>query len=456
VGPCSFDPSLHFYPQVQNTKAHSIVQDFFALKKDELIARHPDYRLALDYTPKHFFWGGADLFHVGNELGHEQMLLIETNSCPSGQKSMPALHSHDSMRGYRTLIEQSFLPLVKKHCKISGALAILYDKNEMETRALAVVLAQLTDEEVLLIPCHDQTAEREFCWQNDTLIAKLDQTQIPIRAAIRYVTQKPWNRLPFQSKTFIYNGVDACLSGGRNKLLASYAYEQLNLELTGRDHKIRYPRTIRHIQKREIPACIETMGGRAVIKVPYSNAGQGVFTITSELELQNFMQQSFHYQHFIVQELVGHKSWSHSTFHHLATLPDSNGESFAYDLRLMLAATSEGFRPMALYARRANIPLNQENPKDSWAMLGTNLSVKDNEGGWELETERLLPVDEVGFERLGLNLDKLIEAYIQTALAMQAIDKLVIDLNSETLEGKRERFSNLNSDPIFISEISAL
>ena len=39
----------------------------------------------------------------------------------------------------------------------------------------------------------------------------------PVRAALRYVTQKPWNRIPALTKTFMYNPVLACLAGGRNK-----------------------------------------------------------------------------------------------------------------------------------------------------------------------------------------------------------------------------------------------
>ena len=43
------------------------------------------------------------------------------------------------------------------------------------------------------------------------------QTWERVRAAIRYVTQKPWNRIPPITRTLIYNPVLACLAGGRNK-----------------------------------------------------------------------------------------------------------------------------------------------------------------------------------------------------------------------------------------------
>ena len=43
------------------------------------------------------------------------------------------------------------------------------------------------------------------------------QTWERVRAVIRYVTQKPWNRIPPITRTLIYNPVLACLAGGRNK-----------------------------------------------------------------------------------------------------------------------------------------------------------------------------------------------------------------------------------------------
>jgi hypothetical protein len=42
---------------------------------------------------------GADLFKVVDEDGNRQLVVIETNSCPSGQKSMPGT-AHESSRGY--------------------------------------------------------------------------------------------------------------------------------------------------------------------------------------------------------------------------------------------------------------------------------------------------------------------------------------------------------------------
>lgn len=58
-------------------------------------------------------------------------------------------------------------------------------------------------------------------------------------------------------------------------MMAARAYDFLNAELLteGAGLEIRVPETIRNVTKNEIPLWVETMGGHAVLKVPYSNAG---------------------------------------------------------------------------------------------------------------------------------------------------------------------------------------
>ena len=75
------------------------------------------------------------------------------------------------------------------------------------------------------------------------------------------------------TKTLVLNPVVACLSGGRNKLMAARAYEFLNAELDGTGLAVRAPETIRNVAKSEVPLWFDSMGGHAVLKVPYSNAG---------------------------------------------------------------------------------------------------------------------------------------------------------------------------------------
>ena len=46
-------------------------------------------RKILKYEASHFFWGGADLFYVTTETGNRRMVVLETNSCPSGKNQCP-------------------------------------------------------------------------------------------------------------------------------------------------------------------------------------------------------------------------------------------------------------------------------------------------------------------------------------------------------------------------------
>ena len=56
--------------------------------------------------------------------------------------------------------------------------------------------------------------------------------------------------------------------------MAARAYDFLNAELLGSGLSIRVPETIRNVLKSEVPLLVDTMGGTAVIKVPYANAGR--------------------------------------------------------------------------------------------------------------------------------------------------------------------------------------
>jgi len=467
IEPNNFEQDNHFYPKALNSQLHPIVSHFFNLDKQRIIKRYLHLNPQVDegsltdilsYQPKHFYWGGADLFYVTTELGNRRMVVLETNSCPSGQKSMPPRSDYDEHRGYRFLIENSFLPALKKKKKLpKGSLAVIYDKNYMETSGYAQTLADLTGEDVFLVP-HFNNEQQHIRFENGVMIVtQHDGKEVPIRAAIRYVTQKPWNRIPTTSKTFICNSTLVCLSGGRNKLLANKAYDMFNSEIGGSGLKINMPETIKDVSKPEIPLWVQRFGGKAVIKNPYSNAGQGVWTITSEKELENFMEQDYTYDQFIVQSLIGHYDWSSTSqdgkFFHVGTVPNNKGNIYISDLRVMVCASKDGFLPCALYARRARTPLESEIKGSSWDVLGTNLSVKIGENQWDSETSRLLLMDRKDFNSLGIGIDDLMEAYIQTILTVIAIDKMAQNLISSKGQFRMKLFKSLNNDQTLTSEI---
>ncbi|MCA9693024.1 MAG: hypothetical protein KC636_25735, partial [Myxococcales bacterium] len=455
-----------------NAQIHPQVAGLINLETDRLISRychlHPgvdpkELEELLTTRPTHFYWGGSDLFNVTTTEGLRQMVVIETNSCPSGQKSMPLTSEPQEQGGYRLLIQETFRALLDQHKRRlpTGDLAVIFDKNTMEASGYAAAMADEFQEPVLLAEYYDGDPDppARFDASGILHVRAPEGDWRPIRAAFRYVTQRPWTRIPPLTRTVILNPVIACLSGGRNKMVAAKAYELFNAHLDGSGLTIHTPETIRDVSFNELPLWVARFGGHAVIKIPYSNAGQGVFTITNEDELAEFMEIEQRYEQFVVQSLIGNYGWSsrgsHGRLYHVGTVPDRRRQIFAADLRCMVAWTSGGYRPVAIYARRARAPLSEKltDEVSSWDMLGTNLSIKNEDGSWGSDTNRLLLMDRRDFNKLGLGLDDLIEAFIQTVLSVTAIDRLARSLVTRKGRFRSKLFRSLNDDAALLREI---
>ncbi|CAM1367059.1 conserved hypothetical protein [Tenacibaculum litoreum] len=470
IKPNTFNNENHWYPKVLNATIHPMVNFFLNLDKERIIARychlHPKVnadklREILSYECKYFLWGGADLINSTSADGDKNMVIIENNSCPSGQKSMPLLDDNKEDGVYRLLIERTFKPILEKKRKLvkDGRLAVLYDKNYMETSGYAAVIADVFKEDVFLVPYYSNKENEHIKIENEIFYLKQGDEWIPLRGIFRYVTQKPWNRFPINSKTKILNPIITCLAGGRNKMVAAKAYDIYNTELEEYGMKINIPDTIWDVSKNEIPLWVKKMGGQAVVKIPYSNAGQGVYTIVNEQELEEFMKLEIEYERFIVQSLIGNYNWSSVStkgkYYHVGTMPNAKGETFVSDIRMMISSTKDGIKPLCMYSRRALLPLvnDLESSKDSWQMLGTNLSVKLGENEWTSDTNRLLIMDRRDYNKLGLGIDDLIETFIQTVLSTIAIDKMCISLINSNKKFKKKLFTSLNNDSTLLNEL---
>lgn len=468
IQPDGFILERHYYNKVINAQSHQLVKFFFNMTTERIIERychlHPMADKAhlseiLSYKPSHLQWSGTDLFHVTTDKGNKRMVVVETNSSPSGQKSMPLLEEHDELGGYKRLIKMSFIPYVERKRTIDGCYAVVYDKNEMEASGYAHAMASIIKKPVYLVTFYDGDPDPSVRFVDEIMeIRTADNQWIQVKAAIRYVTQKPWSRIPVRTKTILYNPIIGCLAGGRNKRMASKAYDIYNAQVKNFGLSIMVPETINDVKRNEVPLWVERFGGHAVVKNPYSNAGQGVFIITCQKELDDFMKADHPYEDFIVQSLIGNYQWSSEAnggkYYHVGMIPNRKQEIYIADLRFMLAATKEGYRPIAMYARRAEKPLKDtlEDIEDSWAMLGTNLSVRTQEG-WDSETVRLKLMDQRDFNALGIGLDGLIEGYIQSVLASIAIDQLAIKLIGSKKQLKRNLMASMNGDPILMEEI---
>ena len=134
VRPGEFEPHRHWYPKALNATIHPMINFFMNLEQYRLINRychlHPKVEAAalrelLNYRCQYFQWAGADLLNVTSAGGKRQMVVIENNSCPSGQKSMPLLDDNQEQGSYRWLVERTFLPYVRRRGAIPGRLAVV-------------------------------------------------------------------------------------------------------------------------------------------------------------------------------------------------------------------------------------------------------------------------------------------------------------------------------------------
>lgn len=469
IAPGTFSEEQHFYPRVLNAHIHPLIRHLMEMGNERVICRychlHPEadedaVRSLLSTPSRHFRWGGSDLIHVTTDAGIRRVVVIETNSCPSGQKSMPRLKEAVEEGGYETVLGESFLPSIRKRKKSSGELAVLYDKNHMENSGYAAALATLSNEHVHLVPCLDEQPESFIRFTEDReLEVNASGSWVPIRAAFRYVTQRPWNRIPPITKTMLFNPVLTCLAGGRNKMMAAKAYDLFNAKHSNHGLFIQTPETIWDVALQEVPLWVERMGGVAVIKVPYSNAGQGVYTIVTPDELDQFMALEHRYDRFIVQALIGNSQWSSlgrdGRLFHVGTMPDKKMNLFVADIRFMVASGPNGYFPVAIYSRRAQDPLQRKLApgESSWDMLGTNLSIKQEDGTFTTEPNRLLLVDSRDFNKLGVGMDDLIEGYVQTVMSVSAIDQMAAELVNSKRQFRRKLFLSMNPDLKLADEI---
>ena len=135
-------------------------------------------------------------------------------------------------------------------------------------------------------------------------------------------------------------------------------------------------------------------------------------------------------------------------------MPNKKGKIFIADLRMMVYSSPQGFAPCVLFARRARAPLEATIQTSSWEVLGTTLAVSGpNENKWGADTSRLMLMDRKDFNSLGLGIDDLVEAYIQTILTVIAIDQMAQKLLNKRGLFRMKLFKSLNNDESLIREI---
>jgi hypothetical protein len=224
-----------------------------------------------------------------------------------------------------------------------------------------------------------------------------------------------------------------------------------------------------------------------VVKVPFGNAGQGVWTVTNAAERDEVVEiaRNGTYEKYVVQALVGVREWQQdlpasmfteserpsasritvnaewgqcprvSPLTHVGTMPDAKGDSYVCDIRMQVGSNSHGFRPLAVYARRARLPTSKARDQvetvgksHSWDVLGTNLSIKLDANAWDSDTKRLLAGTEREWGLAGVSIDDLVDSYVQTCLATKSIDACAVEIR----EHGQEAIRGMCDDDVLLSE----
>ena len=220
VEPGSFDATAAHYPRVCNAQPHPTVAQFMSLPRAALVARycalHPEVTEAslaavLRRAPAHFRWAGCDLFVVGPQ---RRAVVVETNSCPSGQKSLPFADG-DELNGYGRLMRTAFKAMLAAPAAAAavapgaaaapgdkvdadagagegagaGVLAVIFDKNAMEAGGYAAALAELSGETVYLaehfLTDPDPPARRGPTWPRSASALSCRRRSVPVRLRAR-------------------------------------------------------------------------------------------------------------------------------------------------------------------------------------------------------------------------------------------------------------------------------
>ena len=79
--------------------------------------------------------------------------------------------------------------------------------------------------------------------------------------------------------------------------------------------------------------------------------------------------------------------------------------------------------------------------------------MKKAQNEWDSETSRLMLMDRKDFNSLGIGIDDLIEAFIQSVLSVIAIDKMAKRLINKKGQFKMKLFKSLDNDEALLKEI---
>lgn len=463
-----------------NVAIHPTVQILFGMSNDMILERYkahnPDVDLEalkkyFSYESKHLQWGATDVFPSiklfetvdlnGERIKVVQKLayVIENNTVPGVQHSIP-IDDTDPERpsGFFPIMKNMFLYHIRDIDKSEGVLAIFVDMaSEQSGIEYAEALAMISGEPVYLVKFKLGVESMVEIIDGRAYI-KNNPTNIPIRAIFRYMTDEELPHIFINLKTRIINTYEASLAGGGNKNVAAIAYREFNEELKTRKIgvQIRTPKTFPNVPLDKIQEVYQMLGGCIVIKEPSFHSGKGIYPIICQTALDKFLQTDHESKTFLVQELIGHPDWNSNSdkLYHRGTVPDRWGRSYIYDMRFLCINTQYGYRPIALFARRASKPLTtKDDSSNLWDIIGTNMGSINSEGKLVLDQSRAMYSSMYEFDNYGLNLDDLIDVYVQSILTMLAIDQMALKLTRNGKFDKEMYKMMVNPNDLLLSKI---
>mmetsp|Transcript_27009 Transcript_27009/g.23898 ORF Transcript_27009/g.23898 Transcript_27009/m.23898 type:complete len:188 (+) Transcript_27009:1002-1565(+) len=152
------------------------------------------------------------------------------------------------------------------------------------------------------------------------------------------------------------------------------------------------------------------------------------FVHLSEDEAQEMMKETEQekFQKKLVDTLSKNKDIPESTLFWKGTTRDEKGKYSAYDLRVIVCNTSQGFKPLGFLCRTcssslAEVPKSQDHFRDQ---IVTNISKLQDDGEFRYELERYILFTKDSIKKVGLSTQDFVEAYFQAVFAHVAIEKM--------------------------------
>lgn len=369
-----------------------------------------------------FRLSGVDLMPMRSSDGSLTFRVLELNSAPGFAYCMPGLDAwtHAYVPTIRALAEGL------DETDLAGLALLTESKIPVETDGFGLCLERFTGRPAWVLgPPEIEQAEQAPT--DGGVRMRIGSREV--RGGLRYLHAKPWMRLPPTAVGHFRNGTAIDLKGGRDKVAAHRAFAAFEAAMAPAGLRIDTPRSWIIDDAAalvEALAALVEQESWGVSKIRDGNSGFGI----DFFDPSRVTDRAWPRFPFVIQEMLSPPALAPDGCPGLLGARcrgDTDNARYAFDLRAVVHHTLGGFRPLALYGRRAATPLASLRPGTVTAAaldaaLKVNIAVSTG-GGFRLELERLLIGDAVGWHSMGLSVDDARRAMVQAMLATAAVDR---------------------------------